>query len=66
MSRMLHRFQFAVTTHDPQYWTPEHLAEAERAGDYDDWVLDKLDEVMREAGQRFIAANPDLFATDLT
>lgn len=63
MSATIRRVEFSVTVEDPEHWTPEHraAADAEPAGSYDDWVYVRLEVVMREAGERFIADHPDLF-----
>lgn len=56
---------FGVTIEDHEHWNPESLAaaKAEHGGSYDGWAYEQLYEVMREAGNRFIAEHPDLFRT---
>lgn len=66
--RSLRELRFHTTISDTDHWTPEHLAAAsadEGAALYEDWAADQLATVMREAGRRFAAANPDLFPSGL-
>jgi hypothetical protein len=64
MGNTQREIRFSVTVRKSDRWTPEHLkacAESEAHG-YDDWVVAQLEDVMRIAGARFMADNPDLFA----
>lgn len=60
------RFAFIVA--DTQHWTKEHNAACEDDLNWrgesvgaDEWVISKLDNVMRVAALQFIKDNPDLF-----
>lgn len=66
MSATQRRLEFGATVEDPEHWSAEHLAaaEADPGGFYDDWVVEQMEAVMRDAGNAFIAANPDLFRLD--
>lgn len=70
MSATIRALGYTVTVADVDRWTPEHRAQAcadPSTPGYDDWVVERLDAVMCEAGAAFIAGHPDLFATtDLT
>lgn len=55
---------YAVVIADVEHWSPEHRAQAAAAGGYDDWVFERLDAVMRAAGEQFIREHPDLFAVN--
>jgi hypothetical protein len=63
MSATFIEISFGVTVEDHEHWSPQHLtaAEADPGDSYDEWVSGQLYEVMREAGNRFIAEHPDLF-----
>lgn len=66
MSKTIRTFSYAVTIEDPGDW-PEEIIEAadkDDADSYDDFVIARLDSVMREAGNQFIADNPEIFATN--
>jgi hypothetical protein len=55
--------RFGILIEDPSHWTPEHhmAAVAANADNYDDWVRSQIEDVMRKAGEAFIAQHPDLF-----
>jgi hypothetical protein len=63
MSGAARQLRWGVTVSDPDQWSTPHREEAEESphSSYDDWVVDKLEEVMWAAGGAFIVANPDLF-----
>jgi hypothetical protein len=53
------------TVEDPEHWTSEHRnrCEAEiHARSYDDWVVNQLEDWVREAGMIWQRQHPDLFA----
>lgn len=57
--------EFSYLVADYEHWTPEHRAAADADPDsslYADWASARLSRVMREAGERFMAAHPDVFA----
>lgn len=58
--------RFGILIEDSYHWTPEHrmAAEAANADNYGDWVRGQIEDVMREAGEEFIAQHPDLFRID--
>jgi hypothetical protein len=63
MSGEIRQLSFVVTTSDPQHWQPEQV---KQFGDGDpDVVIDKLCEVMREAGNMFVAAYPEVFHVEV-
>lgn len=66
MGRMQRELRFSIITDKYEHWSPEHLKEWEE-GDAspDDYVISKLEIVMREAGEQFIRENPDLFYGEL-
>jgi len=61
MGTYLVKIPFSVTIRDSQHWTPENLEAAKDCTDYDDWAANRLEEVMRAAGQAFVDANPDVY-----
>lgn len=65
MSKTSVSIQFGVCVDDYERWTPEHLEECNSSmnDDYADFAAQKLYEVMREAGNKFIKENPDLFCS---
>lgn len=69
MSATERRIWFTAVVADSDHWPQADRAAAEAAcddpdtdlGTCDDWVARRLEEVMRQAGQRFIDENPHLF-----
>lgn len=63
MSNMMVSFSFAVMVNEPEEWPAEDLEKADEddAPTYQDWVADRLKQVMRKAGEEFMDDNPDLF-----
>lgn len=69
MSRTYRTLQWSFLVADPDTWTPAHRDAANASNDdgwYDDWVTEQLADVMRTAGQRWIAEYPDLIVGGLT
>lgn len=62
MSRTMLQRTYTFIINDSDRWSTEHRSAAEASGeDYDDWAASQLDQVMRAAGNAFIAEKPDLF-----
>jgi len=57
------RIPFSITIRDSQHWTAENLEAAKDTSDYDDYAADRLEKVMRAAGQALVDANPDMYQT---
>jgi hypothetical protein len=69
MSAIFRGLHFIICIKGVEHWTLEHreaaITDTIFPG-YDDWALNKLNEVMKEAGQNFMHENPDLFTGEIT
>lgn len=69
MASTLITLRFSTCVDDSSRWEPENLAEANKDTNclgYDEWVQNKLWEVMEKAGMEFIKLHPDLFCANAT
>lgn len=66
---MIHRtFSYGIEVSDPVDWPEDAVAAAEEDDSklsYSDWAVDQLREAMREAGEKFISDNAQMFEGNL-